>query len=364
MKIKDIANSLQAWAPLSLQENYDNSGLIVGDPNQTVKGITVSLDVTEKVIDEAIINGDNLIVAHHPLIFKGLKKITPDHWVNRCVIKAIKNDIAIYAIHTNLDNIRTGVNRKISDKMGLKNVSILQGKSNALMKLTVFVPAENTHSLLTALFKAGAGEIGNYDHCSFKVEGEGTFRGNESSNPTIGSKSTDETVEEQRVEVIFPKHQQRSVLNAMFESHPYEEVAHYLSSLDNPTNTVGSGMIGDLDEPVSKKAFLELLKSRMGLDTLKFTTTKDKKIKKVAVCGGSGSFLLSAARRQSADAFISADFKYHDYFEAEEEILIADIGHYESEVFTKELIHDFIQENFANIAVRLTKVNTNPINYL
>ncbi len=364
MKVKDIANSLQTWAPLSYQESYDNSGLIVGDPEKTVKGITVSLDVTEAVLDEAIADGSNLIVAHHPLVFKGIKRLTPHHWVNRCLIKAIKNDIALYAIHTNLDNVHTGVNRKICDKLQLKNCQILQPKSDLLSKLVVFVPSPNTQELLTALFDAGAGKVGNYEHCSFRMQGEGSFLPTGEANPVIGNQNQQEKVQEDRIEVLLPNHRKSSVLRAMFNAHPYEEVAHYIQRVDNVNNEVGSGMIGELEKPLNTNEFLFHVKQCMELETVKFTKSKVSMIKKVAVCGGSGSFLLSEARRQSADAFVSSDFKYHDFFEGEEKILITDIGHYESEVFTKDLIHDFIQENFANIAVRLTKVNTNPIKYL
>jgi dinuclear metal center YbgI/SA1388 family protein len=364
MKIKDIAKSLQQWAPLSYQESYDNSGLLVGDQNAEVRKILITLDVTEAVIREAIDTGCNLIIAHHPLIFKGLKKITPDHWVNRCVMEAIKNDIAIYAIHTNLDNVQTGVNRKIAEKLALQNTSILAPKSATLSKLVAFVPIEKTQSVLEALYHAGVGEIGNYDHCSFRVMGKGTFRPNESANPTIGTQLRDETVDEDRIEVILPHHAQHKVIAALKQSHPYEEVAYYLQSIDNKNQEVGSGMIGELKAPLSPLDFLHFVKEKMELKTMRYTHSGHDKIQKVAICGGSGSFLLSAAISQKADAFISGDFKYHDFFEGEEKILIADIGHYESEVFTKDLLYDFLQEKFANIAVRLTKVNTNPINYL
>jgi dinuclear metal center YbgI/SA1388 family protein len=364
MKIKDIAKSLQQWAPLSYQESYDNSGLLVGDPNTEVKEILITLDVTEAVIQEAIDTGCNLIIAHHPLIFKGLKKITPDHWVNRCVMETIKNDIAIYAIHTNLDNVHTGVNRKIAEKLALQNTSILAPKSATLSKLVAFVPTEKTQTVLEALYNAGVGKIGNYDHCSFRVMGKGTFRPNESANPTIGTQLQDETVDEDRIEVILPLHAQHKVIAALKQSHPYEEVAYYLQSIDNKNQEVGSGMIGDLEAPLSPHDFLHFVKEKMELKTIRYTHSHHDKIQKVAICGGSGSFLLSTAISQKADAFISGDFKYHDFFEGEEKILIADIGHYESEVFTKDLLYDFLQEKFANIAVRLTKVNTNPINYL
>ena len=364
MKVKDIVKSLQEWAPLSYQESYDNSGLIVGDRHAEVNQVLITLDVTEEVIQEAINNQCNLIIAHHPLIFNGLKKITPDHWVNRCIIQAIKHDIAIYAIHTNLDNIHTGVNHKLASILGLQKTTILQPKTGLLSKLIAFVPTGNTTEVLQALYNEGVGEIGNYDHCSFKVKGKGTFRPNENAQPTIGHIHQDETVDEDRIEVIFPTHLQRKVIQALKNAHPYEEVAYYLQSLENEHQEMGSGMIGELEHPLSTQEFLQYVKERLQLKTIRYTNTDSETIQKIAICGGSGSFLLSTAMAHQADAFITGDFKYHDFFEGDKKILIADIGHYESEVATKELLFDFLQENFANIAVRLTEVNTNPITYL
>ncbi len=364
MKIKDILKVLERWAPPVYQESYDNSGLITGNRGDEVSSILISLDVTEKVIDEAIGSGANLIIAHHPLIFKGIKKITPHHWVGRCLIKAIKHDIAIYAIHTNLDNVATGVNWKIAQKIGLKNIKILSPKSDALIKLVTFVPTESKDSLLDHLYNAGAGEIGNYDHCSFQLEGTGTFRPNDHANPTIGVKNSDEKVAETRIEVLLSTANQGQVLTALRTGHPYEEVAYYLQPLMNKNQEIGSGAIGTLAEPMEITAFVQQLKSNMKLDVIKSTSLVKQKVQRIAICGGSGSFLLGQAKAKKADVFISADFKYHDFFEAEDDIVIMDIGHYESEVFTKDLIADRLRENFANIALRLSQEVTNPINYL
>ncbi|MEP5613602.1 MAG: Nif3-like dinuclear metal center hexameric protein [Cyclobacteriaceae bacterium] len=364
MQIKDITNFLESWAPPSLQESYDNSGLIIGDNNEMVSGALITLDVTEEVINEAIATKSNLIIAHHPLIFSGVKRIGTSYWIDKCIRKAIKNDINIYAIHTNLDNVISGVNARIVDKIGLTDQRILKPKNSVLQKLTVFVPTDNRDKLLAALFAAGAGQVGNYDHCSFQISGEGTFRPNEQANPVIGSQGIDEVVQETRIEVIIPNYKKTHILSTMVQFHPYEEVAYYLSDLVNKNQEIGSGMIGDLNPGMTSKDFLVHLKNSMQLKVLKHTALVRDKITKVALCGGSGRFLLETAIAAQADIFISADFKYHDFFEANDDIIITDIGHYESEVFTKELIYERLTKNFAKFAFRLSEVDTNPVKYL
>ncbi|WP_424964250.1 Nif3-like dinuclear metal center hexameric protein [Ekhidna sp.] len=364
MQIKEIISYLESWAPPTLQESYDNSGLLIGEKDTEVSEILITLDITEDVIDEAIATKSNLIIAHHPFIFKGIKRIGNTHWIDRCIRKAIKHDISIYAIHTNLDNVHTGVNKKIAEKIGLKNLSILQPKKETLSKLTVFIPTDNMQEVLHAMYEAGAGTIGNYDHCSFQVPGTGTFRGNENSNPTIGEQGQDEEVNETRVEVLVPNYRMSAVLFAMNKSHPYEEVAHFITQLSNTNQEVGAGMIGELPEKMDSNDFLSYLKEQMQLKMIRHTDIVHPSIKKVAVCGGSGSFLLGAAQKKQADIFITGDFKYHDFFEANREIIIVDIGHYESEVFTKELIQDALTKNFTKFAFRLSQVDTNPIKYL
>jgi len=363
MKVKDITTALEHWAPLSLQEDYDNAGLILGDPHQTVDQVLITLDVTEAVIEEAITTGCQLIIAHHPLIFKGLKKINTLHWVDRCVRKAIKNDISIYAIHTNLDNVLLGVNARIALRLGLTDISILSPKTDQLLKLVTFVPTDHTEKVLDALYQAGAGKIGAYDRCSFGVIGTGSFRPSDQAHPFIGEKGKEERVNETRLEVLLPAYSKSNVLHALKQHHPYEEVAYYLSELLNPHEEVGAGLIGRLNEPMHTDAFVNFLKDRMQLTVLKQTPFHTNTISKIALCGGAGGFLLPRAIQAGADVFISADFKYHDYFEADGKITIADIGHYESEVFTKDLLFDFLEQNFANIAFRLSGVVTNPIIY-
>ena len=363
MKVKDILTSLEAWAPPSYQESYDNSGLLIGDASAAFTKALITLDVTEAVLDEAIEKGCNLVIAHHPLIFGGIKRITGHHWVERCIIKAIKNDLIIYAIHTNLDNVHDGVNAMIARKIGLQNVSILQPKSNTLTKLVTFVPVEHTQRVLDALYQAGMGEIGNYDHCSFRLVGTGTFRPDETANPAIGSNGQDEEVEENRIEGIFPSHSQGKIIAALKQSHPYEEVAYDLYALENTNREIGSGAIGNLESPMEAGAFISALKERMELNTVKCTAFVKKQISKVAVCGGSGGFLLRHAKRQKADIFITSDYKYHEFFEADQQIIIADIGHYESEVFTKQLIAERLEKEFKDGDFLLSEVVTNPVQY-
>ncbi|MDX1629193.1 MAG: Nif3-like dinuclear metal center hexameric protein [Fulvivirga sp.] len=363
-KIKDVIQYLASVAPPAYQESYDNATLITGNRQSEVKGILVTLDCVESVVDEAISKGCNLIVAHHPIIFKGLKSLTGSNYVERTVIKAIKNDVAIYAIHTNLDNVRDGVNAKIAEKLGIARPKILAPKKSILNKIVFFVPVEDKEKVSQAMYAAGAGVIGNYSHCSFTTSGTGTFKPGEAADPHIGNKNQLEKVEEERVEIMFPAYLTHKVVDAMKKAHPYEEVAHYITQLENENQDVGSGMIGELAKPMEPFEFLNDLKERMSLACIRHTEPGSKKIKKVAWCGGAGSFLLSHAIRQQADVFITADFKYHEFFDAEGKILIADIGHYESEVYTKELINDILTEKFTNFATNLSDTVTNPISYL
>jgi dinuclear metal center YbgI/SA1388 family protein len=362
--IKEVTDYLETLAPRSYQESYDNAGLIVGEPATPVTGILVTLDCIESVVEEAIALKCNLIVAHHPIVFKGLKRLNGSNYVERTVLTAIKNNIAIYAIHTNLDNVRTGVNARICEKIGLINTRILVPRKDTLSKLVTFIPKEHTEKVLAALHLAGAGQIGNYKNCSFRVEGTGTFKPNEEAKPFIGSIGEQENVTEDRVEVIFPVHLENKIMRALRETHPYEEVAFYLSTLANDNQEVGAGMIGELDVPQEPLVFLKGLKERMQLNIIRHTAVLSKNIQKVAVCGGAGSFLLGDAVRQGADIYISADFKYHEFFDADNRIIIADIGHYESEVYTKDLLKDVLMKKFPTFAINFSNRVTNPISYI
>lgn len=364
MYIKDVIQHLEHWAPKEFQESYDNSGLIVGDITTEIKGVLVCLDSTEEIVDEAIQKGCNLIVAHHPIVFSGLKTFTGKTYIERTIIKAIKNDVAIYAIHTNLDSVSTGVNWQIGQKLGIKNLKILSPKQNSLKKLITYVPNAHLDSVRTALFEAGAGNVGKYSECSFKSEGEGTFKPNNAAEPFVGEVGKLHFEKELRLEVLVSKENVNQVLNALTSSHPYEEVAYELISLDNSRNDIGSGMIGELEKPTQALEFLNHVKKEMNVGVVRYTSLPEKLIQRVAFCGGSGGFLLNAAKLNKADIFITADYKYHQFFDAENEIVIADIGHFESEQYTIDLIATYISKKFTKFAVRLTDVNTNPVNYL
>ncbi|MBC8109843.1 MAG: Nif3-like dinuclear metal center hexameric protein, partial [Verrucomicrobia bacterium] len=327
MQIKHIIQFLDRFAPPVYQESYDNAGLITGNSEQNCSAALLTLDVTEAVIDEAISKNCNLIIAHHPIIFKGMKKINGSNQVERCVIKAIKNDIAIFASHTNLDAMKNGVNFKIAEKIGLQAVSVLAPKPQTLSKLVTFVPIENTPAVLQALHAAGAGNIGNYSECSFEVTGTGSFKPNAEANPFIGKAGELEKVPENRLELIFPSYLKNALLSALRSAHPYEEVAYYISNVENENQEVGSGAIGKLPEAIPTIDFMLYLKQKMNVNVIRHTALVKEKVQNIAVCGGTGSFLLSHAIRKKADVFISADFKYHEFFNAENQIIIADIGH-------------------------------------
>ena len=363
MKIANIIDVLEEFAPTSLQENYDNSGLILGNKNDEVEGALICLDVTEEILDEAIQRNYGMIISHHPLIFKGIKKLNSKNLVERIIVKAIKNNIAIYAIHTNADNVVAGVNGIIAKKLGLNNTKVLDEKKNLFRKLVTFCPINKANDVRMAIFEAGAGQIGDYSHCSFNMDGTGTFKGNLGANPFVGEKNKLNQEPETRIEAIYPVFNERKIINALLNAHPYEEVAYDIFPLENSYHQFGAGLIGNLDNEVKESEFLNSLKKTFGAGVIRHTKLLNKPIKKVAVCGGSGSFLINHAKAAGADIFITGDIKYHDFFEAENQMIIADIGHYESEQFTKDLIHSILIEKIPNFALQISKQNTNPINY-
>lgn len=364
MQVKDITRLIESMAPLAYQESYDNAGLIVGNALDEVSGILITLDITEEIIEEAISKNLNMVISHHPIVFGGLKKLNGRNYVERSVIKAIKNNLAIYSAHTNLDGVFGGVNSKICEKLKLQNCRMLIPMQQMLKKLVTFVPVSHAEKVRTALFEAGAGQIGNYDSCSFNQQGLGSFKGDDSTNPFAGEKNKLHFEEETRIETIFPKHIQSRVIEAMLQAHPYEEVAYDIYPLDNEFPLAGTGMIGELAEPVDEHLFLQTIKETFHCKALKHTELLGKPIRKVAVCGGSGSSFLNKAIAQDADIYISADFKYHQFFDAEKKIVIADIGHYESEQFTKEVFYELLTKKFPKFAVHLSEISTNPVNYL
>ncbi|MBI3137337.1 MAG: Nif3-like dinuclear metal center hexameric protein [Sphingobacteriales bacterium] len=363
MKIASIVACLESWAPLPLQESYDNAGLITGDTGWECTGIICSLDATEAVVKEAITRGCNLVVSHHPIIFGGLKKINGKNYVERAIITAIKNDIALYAIHTNLDNILSGVNGRIADQLGLQNRSILSARENTLRKLFTFVPADHAEAVRNALFDAGAGQIGLYSECSFNSEGTGTFKAGENANPYVGEKNRRHHEKEIKLELVFPTGLQPALLRALKAAHPYEEVAYDVVELANPHPETGSGLLGDLPQALEEQPFLQLVKTVFGTPLIRHTAFPGRPVKKVAVCGGAGSFLISKALAAGADAYITADMKYHEFFDANSQLLIADPGHFETEQFTIPLLQEVLAKKFPTFAVLKTEVETNPVRY-
>ena len=364
MNIGAITDYLETIAPLSYQESYDNSGLIIGNKAVEASGALFTLDVTEAVVDEAIELGYNLIIAHHPLIFKPIKRINGKNDVDRCIIKAIKHDIAIYAAHTNLDNAPQGVNAMICKKLDLSQAKILEPASEMLRKIVVFVPLEHTEKVRNAMFYAGAGRLGEYSSCSFNTPGQGTFKAGNAANPYVGAIGEMHTENELKIEALCEKQDLNRIIHAMIQSHPYEEVAYDVYPLVNKNPYVGSGMIGEIKEPMDEMDFLHMVKRVFGPGCLKHSPLTRKKIQKVAVCGGSGNFLISNALAAGADAFITGEIKYHDYFMAENKILLIEAGHYETEQFTKDLLYQVFKENFTTFAARISSIITNPVNYL
>lgn len=363
MLIAEVIDHLEDLAPVATAEDFDNVGLLVGDPKTPLKGILITLDTLEEVVDEAIEKNCNLIVSFHPIIFSGLKKITGKDYVERTVIKAIKNNIAIYAIHTALDNHYQGVNKAICDKLQLTNTNILIPTKDKIKKLTTYIPLKNADELRDKLFEAGAGAIGNYDHCSFNIEGKGSFRPNQDANPTIGEKGQIHFEEEVQIGLVFPTYLETKILKALVANHPYEEVAYEITTLNNAHQQQGMGMVGELKEPMKEKDFLEKVKSIFNTGCIRHSALLGKPVKKIAVLGGSGSFAIENAKRSDVDFFITADLKYHDFYKAEGKLVLADIGHYESEQYTKELIHSYLSKKISNFALILANTKTNPIKY-
>lgn len=363
MKIKNILQEIEKLAPLPYAEDFDNVGLLVGDKNATVKGVLIAHDTLEEVVQEAIDKNCNLIISYHPIIFKGLKKLTGKTYVERAVMKAIRHDIAIYATHTALDNSFNGMNAMICKKLNLKNREILIPQPGTIKKLVTYVPKKDADRVRQAIFDAGAGNIGNYDNCSFNLSGLGSFKGNEQSNPTLGEKGKIHFEEETQLNFTFARDKEDAVIQALLSAHPYEEVAYEITKLDNTNQHIGIGMIGEIDQPVAETEFLKNLKETFNLSVIRHSKLLDKKIQKVAVLGGSGSFGITAAKHAGADIYVTGDLKYHDFFMAENQLVLADIGHYETEQFTKELLQAYLTEIFRNFAIVLSEENTNPIQY-
>ncbi|MBT9395385.1 Nif3-like dinuclear metal center hexameric protein [Hymenobacter sp. NST-14] len=354
---------LEAAAPLAYQESYDNAGLQCGDPQLEIRGVLIALDCTPAVVAEAVRRGCNVVVAHHPLIFKPLKRLTGANEVEQTLLQAIRHDVALYAAHTNLDNVAHGVNRKLADTLGLQHVRILDPKPGLLAKLITYVPASHTDAVLEALYAAGAGQIGQYAGCSFRSEGTFTFTPGAGTNPFLGTPGQPHTGPEDRVEVLLPLHRQHAALAALRRAHPYEEVAYEVVKLENTHQEVGSGMVGELPEPLSPAEFRQRLRAALGVPVVKYTDF-ERPIRKVALCGGAGSFLIGKARAAGADAYVTGDLKYHEYFGAEGRLMLCDVGHFESEQFTGEIFRDLLAANFGStFALLIAETLTNPVRY-
>lgn len=363
MKLLDIITFLESKAPLTLQEAYDNAGLLVGQPQKEVNKALITLDVTAEVMNEARRTNCDLIVSHHPVIFRGLKRLTGANMVEQIVIDAVKNDIALYAIHTNLDNVFAGVNEKLAQKIGLTNNRILVPREHSLKKLVCFCPLQQADTVRKALFDAGAGSIGNYSHCSFNATGEGSFKAGEKTHPFVGKQGELHFEPEVRIETIVPSEKVSQVVRAMVAAHPYEEVAYDVYPLDNRYEKTGAGMMGETEEPVDVGTFLLKLKNILGSGTLRHSPLIKRKVKKVAICGGSGSFLIDKAYRAKADIFVTADVKYHDFFLYNGQMTIVDAGHFETEQFTRELLFEVLKKKFPTFALQISNVNTNAVSY-
>ena len=364
MKIKELIKEIESFIPLKYAESFDNVGLLVGHPENKISGVLIAHDTTEEVIDEAISKGSNFILSFHPIIFKGLKKLTGENYVEKIVMKAIKNDIAIYAIHTALDNQSFGVSGILADKIGLKNQRVLIPQADTLRQLVTYSPITEAEKIRQALFEAGAGKIGKYEECSFNIKGLGTYKPIPGAEPYIGEIGKRQEEPEERISVIFPKHLEKKILKKLFENHPYEEVAYEIFKLENDNQEIGLGIIGELEKQEGEMKFLKNLKEKLQLKCIRYSNLRGKEINKVAVLGGSGAFAIENAKHSGADIYITSDIKYHEFYQGEKEMIIADIGHFESEQYTKLVLYEQLTKKIRNFAVVLSETNTNPINYL
>lgn len=363
MKVGQIIAAIEQLAPPELQEDYDNAGLLIGDKDQPCTGVLCSLDATAGVVEEALQYRCNLIIVHHPVIFKGVKKLNGSNYTEKVVIKAIKNDVAIYAAHTNLDNILSGVNAAMAKKLSLINCTVLQPKYGLLRKLITFAPTAKAEEVRKALFAAGAGHVGRYSECSFNTEGTGTFKAEAGADPYVGEVGKQHREAETKIEMVYPFYNERQVVKALAAAHPYEEVAYDIFTMENSYSGIGAGLVGELESPMAEDDFLKKLKEAFGLRVIRHTAVRNRPVKKVALCGGAGSFLIKKAVQRGADAYVTADVKYHEFFDAEGKLVLADIGHYESEQATVDLLYDLLVEKFPTFAVLKTRLNTNPVQY-
>ena len=363
MIVQELLKTLEQWAPTAYAEDFDNVGLLIGNSQSKCSGVMITLDCTEAVINEAIADNCNVIISFHPILFSGLKKITGANYVERVAIKAIEHKISIIALHTRLDNHPDGVSNILCKRLKIKKSQVLIPKKDNLKKLVVYVPENYTEAILESLHKAGAGNLENYKECSFLLEGTGRFMGIDKSNPHIGKPSEKISLKEIQINVVFESHLYHDIQKALREAHPYETIAYEVYSLINSFSEVGMGRIGSLKKEMDLSSFLNFVKKQLNSKVIRHSPPTNKLIKKVAVLGGSGSFAIEDAKRQGADAFITADLKYHQFYQGEKSLLLVDVGHYESEQYIKNLIFDYLTEKLPSFAFVLSRTKTNPVNY-
>lgn len=364
MKILDVIKYLDQLIPAGYQESYDNCGLQVGDTSAEITGALISLDLTEAVVDEAVETRSNLIVTHHPFIFGGLKHIDADSPAGRIIYKLIRNGIAVYSAHTSLDKLSNGVSAQLAKRLGLCNLRILAPDSDSLKQLVVYCPKEQSQQLKDALYAAGAGNIGNYRHCSYSVNGTGTFEPLQGANPFVGTVGSETYTSEERIEMVYPKAFENKIVSALKANHPYETPAYSLIPLSNANPDVGLGIVGELPEDVEIETFIETVKQTVGIPVVRHSELCRKKVRTVALCGGAGAEFIGTAVAQNADIYLTSDIKYHDFQKATGHIVLADIGHYESEQFAKEFFYDKLSEKFRIFAIRIAKTETNFVGYM
>jgi dinuclear metal center YbgI/SA1388 family protein len=363
MIVKNLIKHIETWAPPGIAWEKDNVGLQLGSTQSQITNVLLCLEVDSKVVDDAIKKRCNLIISHHPLIFTPLKSITDRDNQSDLIKKIIKNDINVFSAHTNLDFAKDGVSFQLAKKLKLQQIRFLKNLSSNQYKIVVFVPEKFVEKVASAMHIAGGGQIGDYSNCSFRIVGQGTFKGSNSTNPFVGIKGNLEYVREIRLEMIANSFDLPKILSAMKESHPYEEVAYDLYKLNNENVNFGMGAIGVLNQSMTKEEFLFYVSKSLKIKNFRYNSGKKNKIRTVAVCGGSGSDLADEAIKQNADAFITADVKYHKFQDVQNKILLIDAGHYETEIFILDELKRRIQKflNNGNNKVYKYKGSTNPI---
>lgn len=363
LPLKTLLAGLEQWVPFVWQENYDNAGLILGDPNQQIRKALVCFDVTPEVVDEAVRNEADLILSHHPAIFKGIKRINPASRLGYMLKQSLCHDIAWCALHTNLDNTLSGVNSWLCEHLGLQEVRPLVPLQGIYGKLQVYVPEAYAEKLRQALAEAGCGAGTKYDTCSYTSRGEGRFRAGSQAHPFTGRIGELHCEAECKIECLYPLHKTRQVLDVLRTNHPYEEPAFDLLPLQNEAVEQGAGAIGILPETMQERELLDKLKELTGVHCIRHSGFQGRRIKKIALCGGSGGSFIANACGQKADVYITGDLKYHDFTDTEPGTWLVDIGHFESEKFAMELIFRFIRKNFPNFAVSISEQAKNPVSF-